>query len=82
VKVQSDTGLQSRSNNAISTGSSFNALQVDLSANAYNRTHRFTITADPDNQIVERDEANNTIVVAVQMPGRPSSARDVPCTRG
>ncbi|MDQ3896336.1 MAG: hypothetical protein M3326_03625, partial [Actinomycetota bacterium] len=57
VLMQSDTGLSSRSNNAISTGSSFNPLQVDLSTGDYNRSHRFTIIADPDNGFVERDES-------------------------
>ena len=80
VAMDSDSGLGSRSNNAISTGSSFNPLQVDLPNTAYSRTHRFTITADPDNEIVERDESNNAIDVTVRLPGRPASATDVPCT--
>jgi hypothetical protein len=80
VAVSSNTGIGSRSHNAISTGSSFNPLQADLAASAYNKTRRFTITADPDNTIAERDEPNNTLTITVRLPARPGSAADVPCT--
>jgi len=80
VRIESDTGLRSSSNNAISTGSSFSALQVDLSSSSYNRDHRFVITADPDNQFVERDESNNGLTVTVRLPARPSTASNVSCT--
>lgn len=80
VSVRSDSGPRSDSNSAISTGSSFNPLQVDLSTNDYNKTHRFTVTADPQNSIIERDESNNQLVVTVRLPARPSRSQDVPCT--
>lgn len=80
VLLESDTGLRAESNNAISSGSAFNPLQVDLSADDYSRTHRFTVTADPNNEIIERDESNNVLTVAVTLPARPSSSQDVPCT--
>ncbi len=80
VSVRSDSGPRSDSNNTISTGSSFNPLQVDLSISDYNRTHRFTITADPENAVVEHDESNNQVVVSVRLPTRPSRSQDVPCT--
>lgn len=80
VLLESDTGLRAESNNAISSGSAFNPLQVDLSADDYSRTHRFTVTADPNNEIIERDESNNVLTVTVTLPARPSSSQDVPCT--
>lgn len=80
VTVRSDTGLTSSTNAAISTGSSFNGLQVDLSTGSYGRSHRFTITADPANETTERDESNNVLRITVDLPSRPSSATDVPCT--
>jgi hypothetical protein len=80
VTMQSDTGLGSRTNSSISTGSAFSGLQVELWAGNYNRTHRFTITADPDNEIVERDESNNQLTVTVSLSARPTTSRDVPCS--
>jgi hypothetical protein len=79
-RLTSDTGLSGGGNAAISTGSSFVPMQVDLRASDYRRTHRFTVTADPAGEIVERDESNNTLTVTVALPGRPSNAQDVPCT--
>jgi hypothetical protein len=80
VTVTSDTGLSSTSNNSISTGSSFNPLQVDLADTDYNRTHQFSIIVDPDNDIVERDESNNVLQVTVRLADRAASDGDVPCT--
>lgn len=80
VAVQSDRGHRARPNAAISTGSSFNPLQVDLSPSDYNQSLRFVITADPDNEIVERDESNNELIVTVRLPDRPTTSQDVPCS--
>lgn len=80
VSVVSDTGLSSRTNTGISTGSAFSPLQVDLSSGDYGRVHRFTVTADPDDEIAERDEGNNQLVVMVDLPARPAGAEDVPCS--
>jgi CARDB len=79
-RMVSDTGLSARGNTAISTGSSFTAMQVDLNTGDYGRSHRFTITADPDNTIVERDETNNELVVTVNLGGRPTTSGNVACT--
>ena len=78
--IVSDAGHRVSSNNAISEGSAFNPFQVDLSPGNYNRTVRFTITVDPENEFVERDEGNNVKVVTVRLPARPTSTTDVPCT--
>lgn len=80
VSVASDTGLGSRANSGISTGSAFSPLQVDLSPADYGRVHRFTVTADPDGEIPERDEGNNQLEVVVDLPDRPDNAEDVACS--
>jgi hypothetical protein len=79
-RMVSDTGLSAEGNTAISTGSSFTAMQVDLNTADYGRSHRFTITADPDNVIVERDETNNELVVTVSLGDRPTTSGNVDCT--
>ena len=78
-EMSSNTGLSAHGNSAISTGSAFTAMQVDLRSGDYNRAHRFTIKADPANQIVERNESNNTLTVTVTLPARPARAGNVPC---
>lgn len=81
VVADSDTGLSARADHAISTGSAFSSVQVDLSSGAYGVSHRFTITADPENEITERDEANNSVVVTAHLPSsRPAEAEVVTCT--
>ena len=79
-RVSSDTGLSAQGNTALSTGSSFTAMQVDLSPGDYSRTHRFTITADPNNQVRERDETNNELVISVALPPRPTGTTNVNCS--
>jgi len=79
-RVTSDTGLASSGNTALSTGSGFTAMQVDLSDSDYGRAHRFTIIADPANQIRERDETNNQLVISVALPPRPTGTINVNCT--
>ena len=79
-RVSSDTGLSGQGNTAVSTGSAFTAMQVDLNPSDYSRAHRFTITADPDNQIRERDEANNELTISVALPPRPTSTTNIGCS--
>jgi hypothetical protein len=79
-RVSSDTGLSGQGNTALSTGSAFTAMQVDLSPGDYSRTHRFTITADPNNQVRERDETNNELVISVSLPPRPTGTTNVNCS--
>jgi CARDB len=79
-RVTSDAGVSSQGNAALSSGSGFTAMQVDLSDSDYRRNHRFTITADPDNQIRERDETNNQLVISVSLPSRPTGTVNVNCT--
>jgi len=67
-------------NTAVSTGSGFSSVQVDVHAADYGKTHKFVITADPDNVILERDENDNTITVT--LPPRPNSTVDLPCSIG
>lgn len=76
----SDTGLRQDGNSAISTGSSFSGMQVDLASTDYNRSHTFTVTADPANTVVERDESNNQLQVRVNLPSAPQATTDVPCS--
>ncbi|MBM7797719.1 hypothetical protein JOE57_000640 [Microlunatus panaciterrae] len=78
--ITSDTGLTGGGNTAVSTGSGFSAMQVDLRPGDYGHAHHFTVTIDPSNEIAERDEMNNTLKVTVSLPARPSQAQDVPCT--
>jgi hypothetical protein len=80
VRIRSDTGLSATLNSAISTGSATTGMSVDLSGGDYERTHVFSIVADPGNEIIERDVTNNEIQVTVNLPSRPSRATDVPCT--
>jgi len=80
VSISSDTGLNASLNSGISTGSSFTAMQVDLASGDYNRTHRFTITVDPNEQTLERDESNNDLQITVHLPDRPDGETDVDCT--
>ena len=79
-RIVSDTGLSAEGNTAVSTGSNFTAMQVDLNTDDYGQSHRFTITADPDNVIVERDETNNELVVTVSLGDRPTTSGNVDCT--
>ena len=79
-RMVSDTGLSAQGNTAVSTGASFTPMQVDLNTGDYGQSHRFTITADPDNTIVERDEANNELVVTVSLGDRPTTSGNVDCT--
>jgi hypothetical protein len=79
-RMDSDTGLSAQGNTAVSTGSGFTAMQVDLNTDDYGKSHRFTIIADPDNTIVERDEANNELVVTVSLGNRPTTSGNVNCT--
>ncbi len=79
-RLTSPTGLSGGGNTAISTGSAFTGMQVDLRPADWSGTHRFTITADPDNAVVERDESNNTLEIDVTLPPRPSGATDVACS--
>jgi hypothetical protein len=79
-RVSSDTGLSGQGNTAVSTGTAFTAMQVDLTASDYSRAHRFTITADPDNQIRESDETNNELTISVALPPRPTSATNITCS--
>jgi CARDB len=79
-RMVSDTGLSAQGNTAISTGSSFTAMQVDVKPGDYGQSHRFTITADPDNTIVERDETNNELIVTVNLGDRPTTSGNVDCT--
>ena len=79
-RMVSDTGLSAQGNTAVSTGSSFTPMQVDLNTGDYGQSQRFTITADPDNTIVERDEANNELVVTVNLGDRPTTGGNVDCT--
>jgi hypothetical protein len=79
-RVSSDTGLSSQGNTALSTGSAFTAMQVDLTTADYSRTHRFTITADPNNQIRESDETNNDLVISVALPPRPTGTTNITCS--
>jgi hypothetical protein len=80
VLISSDTGMQATSNTSISTGSAFSPMQIDLFPEHYGRAHRFTITADPDNVIIERDVTNNQVSVTVDLPQRPTAATEVPCS--
>lgn len=80
VTIVSDTGLEASINAGISTGSSFNGLQVELSERDYDQTHRFTITVDPDEETLERDESNNELEITVNLPDRPDDAVDIDCS--
>jgi hypothetical protein len=75
----SDTGLQAQGNTAISAGSSFTSMQVDVGLGDSNRAHRFTITVDPNNEEAERNEDNNSIEVLVVLPPRPNTAVELSC---
>jgi hypothetical protein len=79
-RVSSDTGLSGQGNTAVSTGTAFTAMQVDLTPSDYSRAHRFTITADPDNQIRESDETNNELTISVALPPRPTGTTNITCT--
>jgi hypothetical protein len=81
-ELRSDTGLVGGGNTTLSTGSSFTAMQVDLKPSDYSRIHRFTITADPANSVVERSESNNSLTIQVSLPSRPSGTTNVICSVG
>ncbi len=51
----------------------------DVGPSDYGRERTFTITADPENEMLERDESNNTLRLAVELVSRPSGAVDVAC---
>jgi CARDB len=79
-RVVSDIGPSAEGNSALSEGESFTAMQVDLGPGDYSRTHHFTVTADPNNQIRERDESNNQLTITVSLPDRPTGTVEVGCT--
>jgi hypothetical protein len=79
-RISSDTGLSSQGSSAVSVGSEFTPMQVELSEGDYSRTHHFTITADPDNQIRERDESNNQLAITLALPPRPTGTINLTCT--
>lgn len=81
-ELRSDTGLSGGGSSSLSTGASFTAMQVDLKSSDYDRTHRFTITADPANTVVERSESNNSLIVQVSLPARPGGTTNVTCSVG
>lgn len=78
-ELVSDTGLTGSGNTAVATGSATTPMQVTVGPADYGTTHTFAITADPANEIVERDESNNSLRLAVDLVARPSGAADVPC---
>ena len=80
VTVSSDTGLSSRATTGVSAGSTFTGMEVSLGSSDYNKTHHFTITADPDDDVAERDEENNQLRISVPLGSRQQSEGDVPCT--
>ncbi|TCM35998.1 CARDB protein [Kribbella sp. VKM Ac-2568] len=55
-------------------------MQVDLATDDYGRSHRCTVTVDPNNEIAEEDESNNVLSLRVSLPTRPKQAKDVFCT--
>jgi subtilase family serine protease len=55
-------------------------MQVDLRSSDYQKSHRFTVTVDPDNVIDEEDESNNLLRIRVSLPTRPQQYREVSCT--
>lgn len=75
----SDTGLRGEGNSSVSLGSSFAHMQVEVGDEDYKKVHRFVVTADPNNEIPELDETNNTLVVRVELPPAPKSAVEVSC---
>jgi hypothetical protein len=79
-RVVSDLGPSGEGNTALSEGSNSTAMQVDLGPGDYSRIHHFTITADPNNQIRERDESNNQLMISVSLPPRPTGTVTVGCT--
>ncbi|WP_433295573.1 CARDB domain-containing protein [Actinoplanes sp. CA-030573] len=79
-RLTSDTGLAGSGNTAApAAGDSVTGMQVDLSPGDYHRSHRFTITADPRNEIPEQYETNNSRRVTVSLQSRPRSEAAQPC---
>lgn len=77
--ISSDTGLQGSGRAVTSQGAAETPMQVVLRPEDFDRTHRFTAVADPGNEIPERDELNNTILIEVFMPSRPAVSQSIPC---
>jgi hypothetical protein len=88
IRIQSDTGLMAEPNVSVHrtdlpeyARTAYASLQVDLRPVDYDRTHRFTIEADPANRIRERDETNNQMRISTSLPRRPTEFVDPqPCS--
>jgi uncharacterized membrane protein YeaQ/YmgE (transglycosylase-associated protein family) len=75
----SNTGLSAGGNTGYGSRDG-TAMQVDLRSSDYQKSHRFTVTVDPDNVIDEEDESNNLLRIRVSLPTRPQQYREVSCT--
>ena len=78
MQSESETGLMS-SERVKPVLSYMQALGVDLEPDDFGRKHVVVITADPDHEIVERDESNNKLTITVTMPARPTRSSSVGC---
>ncbi|MFI5694699.1 hypothetical protein ACIA58_22790 [Kribbella sp. NPDC051586] len=78
--LTSDTGLNGGGNAQVSTGSGSAPMTVALGSADYSQVHHFTLTLDPEGKIPETNESNNSLEVRVDLPTRPDSPSDVPCT--
>ncbi|WP_329000181.1 hypothetical protein OHA18_37820 [Kribbella sp. NBC_00709] len=77
-RLTSNTGLRGSGRTALDS-EGLTAMQVDLGSSDYEKSHLFTVTVDPNNQIPEQDETNNTLRLKVSLPTRPDQAQDVRC---
>ncbi|RZU11341.1 hypothetical protein EV645_6507 [Kribbella rubisoli] len=82
-RLRSNTGLSDSGETAFNapdaTRIASTAMQVELSSGDYGRSHVFTVTVDPNNEIAEADESNNLLRLRVSLPSRPQQIQDVPC---
>ena len=76
VGAAMDTGESTSLNTFPQQGTALSYAQFTVdSGNFYRRNHRLTITADPNNEYVERVESDNSFVVLIPAQPRPSNSQ-------
>jgi hypothetical protein len=72
-RIESNSGLNGHGTTWVDVSAQPGG-QVDIAPQDYDRQHLFRITVDPNNEVMELDESNNTVDVMVTFPpSRPSS---------
>lgn len=81
VTLTSDTGLQGQGHLSPDREPEFNQIRVDLHADHFNREHLLTIKVDPDGEVSESDENNNSVDVKINVPSEDKFETSCPAEK-